>query len=108
MKKSLIVSLVLLSIAFSGFAQSQRVKVIALVNKASWCHVCKENGPRFGKNIMPMIMENKNVQIVMNDLSDNESKANSIPMLKKAGVAEFAQNNTSTGTLYFVDSESKK
>ena len=108
MKKLLIASFLLLGIASGGFAQHQNAKVIALVNKASWCPVCQANGPRFEKNIMPMVMENKNVQMVMNDLSNDETKASSMDMLEKAGIAKFAKKNTATGMLYFLDSKSKK
>jgi hypothetical protein len=106
MKKLLVVTLLFMGIAISSFAQ--QAKVIALVNKASWCSVCQANGPRFEKDIMPMAMQNKDVQIVMNDLSDNKTKAASLPMLKKAGIASFAKKNTDTGTLYFIDAKSKK
>jgi hypothetical protein len=106
MKKLLVATLLFMGIAISGFAQ--QAKVIALVNKASWCPVCQANGPRFEKDIMPMAMQNKNVQIVMNDLSDDKTKAASLPMLEKAGIAAFAKKNTGTGTLYFIDARSKK
>jgi hypothetical protein len=106
MKKLLVATLLFMGIAVSGFAQ--QAKVIALVNKASWCPVCQANGPRFEKDIMPMAMQNKDVQIVMNDLSDDKTKAASLPMLEKAGIASFAKKNTGTGTLYFIDAKSKK
>ena len=106
MKKLLVATLLFMGIAISGFAQS--VKVIALVNKASWCPVCQANGPRFEKDIMPMAMANKDVQIVMNDLSDDKTIAATVPMLKKAGIVSFAKKNTDTGTLYFIDAKSKK
>ncbi|MEO8886911.1 MAG: hypothetical protein ABI367_12665 [Mucilaginibacter sp.] len=106
MKKLLVATLLFMGIAVSGFAQS--AKVIALVNKASWCPICQANGPRFEKDIMPMAMANKDVQIVMNDLSDNKTKAASEPMLKKVGIVSFAKKNTDTGTLYFIDAKSKK
>ncbi|MEO6849577.1 MAG: hypothetical protein ABI166_03075 [Mucilaginibacter sp.] len=106
MKKLLVATLLFMGIAISGFAQ--QAKVIALVNKASWCPVCQANGPRFEKDIMPMAMQNKDVQIVMNDLSDDKTKAASLPMLEKAGIASFAKKNKGTGTLYFIDAKSKK
>jgi hypothetical protein len=106
MKKLLVATLLFMGIAVSGF--SQQAKVIALVNKASWCPVCQANGPRFEKDIMPMAMQNKDVQIVMNDLSDDKTKAASLPMLEKAGIASFAKKNTGTGTLYFINAKSKK
>ena len=106
MKKLLVATLLFMWIAISGFAQ--QAKVIALMNKASWCPVCQANGPRFEKDIMPMAMQNKDVQIVMNDLSDEKTKAASLPMLEKAGIASFAKKNTGTGTLYFIGAKSKK
>ncbi len=106
MKKLLIATFLSMGIAISGF--SQNAKVIALVNKASWCQVCQANGPRFEKDIMPMAMANKDVQIVMNDLSNDNTKAASLPMLEKAGIASFAEKNTGTGTLYFINAKSKK
>ena len=106
MKKLLVATMMFMGIAISGFAQ--QAKVIALVNKASWCTVCQANGPRFEKDIMPMAMANKDVQIVIDDLSDEKTKAASLPMLQKAGIASFAKKNTGTGTLYFIDAKSKK
>jgi len=106
MKKLLVATALFMGIAISGFAQN--AKVIALINKASWCPVCQANGPRFEKDIMPMAMQNKDVQIVMNDVSDDKTKAASLPMLQKAGLVSFANKNTGTGTLYFIDAKSKK
>lgn len=100
--------LILLMGGLSVNAQTSTPKVIALLNKASWCHVCKENGPRVEKDLMPMLMKDKNVQIVVNNLSDDKSKAASQPMLEKAGVEKFAKKNTGTGMLYFIDAKSKK
>lgn len=73
MKKLLFLSALFVAFAAPGFAQ--QAKVIAFINKANWCPVCKANGPRFEKDIMPMAMANKDVQIVMNDLSDDKTKA---------------------------------
>ncbi|MGA9649814.1 hypothetical protein [Pedobacter sp.] len=106
MKKLLIVSMLLMGMAIPGF--SQTAKIIAVVNKASWCTVCKENGPRFEKEIMPMVMGDKNVSMVVNDLSDDKTKASSQAMLQKAGIPSFAKEHNATGALYFVDAKSKK
>ncbi len=106
MKKLLIATMLFMGFTVAGFAQQN--KVIALVNKASWCHVCKENGPRFEKDILPMAKENKNVEIVMNDLSDDKTKAASLPMLQRAGIEALAKKNSGTGMLYLIDAKSKK
>ena len=106
MKKFLVATILFIGIATSGFAQE--AKIIALVNKASWCHVCKENGPRFEKDIMPIVMENTSVKLVMSDLSNAASKTTSLPMLQKAGIEEFALKNKGTGMVYFIDAITKK
>jgi hypothetical protein len=107
--KQLICAIVLAtSLSVSARAQSSGPAVIALLNKASWCTVCKANGPRFEKEIMPMVMGNKAVQMVMNDLSDGSTKAASAAMLENAGIAPFAAKNNGTGILFFLDAKTKK
>src|SRR5690606_39590274 len=53
------------------------------------------------------LMENKDVKMLMNDLSDEVSKAKSKEMLDKAGIYKLAEKNTGTGMLYFLDAQSK-
>src|SRR6185312_5740786 len=107
--KHLIFALALvMGIYFSASAQNAHPKVIALLTKASWCPVCQANGPRFQKDIMPMVMENKDVEMVMSDLSYNNSKAMSKEMLEKARIYKFAEKNPATGMLYFFNAKSKK
>lgn len=108
MKQLIFAFALFMGLSIAAVAQSASPKVIALVNKASWCHICQANGPRFEKDIMPMVMENKDVQMVMNDLSDDKTKAASKEMLEKAGIAQFAAKNNSTGTLFFLDAKTKK
>lgn len=108
MKKLLIASFLFFAITANVLAQSSQVKVIALINEASWCPVCQANGPRFQKDIAPMVMKNPQIQMVKNDLSNNKTQASSINNLKKAGIEDFAKNNTGTGMLYLIDAKSKK
>lgn len=107
--KQLIYALALvMSISFAANAQKTQPKIIALLTKASWCVVCQANGPRFMKDIMPMIQENKEVQIVVNDLSDKKTTASSRKILQKAGIYDFAEKNPATGMLYFFNANTKK
>lgn len=99
---------VLLVTVVGVFSANAQAKVIALINKASWCPVCKANGPRVMKDLMPMLMGNKEVMVVMNDVSNKETKEKSAPMLEKAGLTTFAENHIATGMLYFIDAQSKK
>lgn len=89
-------------------AQSGEPELIVLLNKADWCGVCKSNGPRVEKDLMPMLMKNKEVQVVMNDLSNKKTISKSKTMLEKAGMKSIADKNKGTGTLYFIDAKSKK
>ena len=107
--KQLICALALvMSFSFAASAQNAQPKVIALLTKASWCPVCQANSPRFMKDVMPMVMKNKEVKMVMNDLSDKKSIAMSKGMLEKAGIYNFAEKNPATGMLYFFDGKTKE
>lgn len=108
MKKLLIASLLLLGTVASGLSQGRQVKVIALMNKASWCPVCQDHGMHFMKDIAPMVMKNPEVKMVVNDLSNDQTRASSMEMLKQAGIAQFALENDATGRIYFIDARTKK
>ena len=57
-------------------------KLIAVVNRASWCQVCQANGERAGNLLMSYT--NKGVRIYMNDLTDSASIAASEKTLRAA------------------------
>ena len=107
MKQLFFAIALIMSLSPVANAQHPGPAVIALLNKASWCPVCWSNGPRFEKDVMPMVMENKDVQMVMNDLSDDKTKAASKEMLGKAGINSFAKKNTNTD-IFFLDAKTKK
>ncbi|MEO6894233.1 MAG: hypothetical protein ABI136_04300 [Ginsengibacter sp.] len=107
MKKLICALALVMGFTFAASAQAQP-KVIALLTKASWCPVCQANGPRFMKDVMPMVMKNKEVKMVMNDLSDKKTTTMSKDMLEKAGIYDFAEKNPATGILYFLDAKTKK
>ena len=56
-KVKLIIAVILMASSISSHAQTQEQsanpKLIAVVNRANWCGVCKANGARFGAAIMP-------------------------------------------------------
>ncbi|HET7115085.1 MAG TPA: hypothetical protein VFI29_01255 [Hanamia sp.] len=108
MKQLICAVALVMSFSFAASAQKVQPKVIALLTKASWCVVCQANGPRFMKDIMPMVNENKEVKMVMNDLSDKKTTAMSKRMLEKIGIYDFAEKNPATGMLYFFDANTKK
>ena len=79
-KSSVMFALMLLAIGTvsnaqnkSSPSQSESLKLIAVVNSANWCMVCKENGQRFGAVLMPYAA--KGVKIFVNNLSNDTTKA---------------------------------
>lgn len=108
MKQLIFAVALIMGLSLSASAQKTQPKVIALLNKASWCPICQENGPRFMKEVMPMVMKNKKVKMMMNDLSDKKTIAKSKGMLEKAGIYTFARENPATGVLYFFGAKTKE
>lgn len=105
--KTIFASVVLIAlVSFTAFAESGS-KVIAVVNHASWCPACQNNGER----AQAAFMENNKdgaIQFVVNDLSTDESKAKSVAELKKVGLDKAMAEFKGTGVAYFFDAESKK
>jgi thiol:disulfide interchange protein len=104
--KTIFASVVLIAlVSISAFAEGS--KVIAVVNKAEWCHVCQENGMRameaFKANNTDMA-----IQFVTNDLTNDETKAKSAAELKKVGLDKAMAENKGTGVVYFFDADTKK
>jgi len=99
------VALILL-VSISAFAGTGS-KVIAVVNHASWCPACQNNGER----AQAAFMENNKdgaIQFVVNDLSNDETKAKSLAELKKVGLDKAMSQRKGTGVAYFFDAGSKK
>ena len=105
--KTIFASLVLITlISFSSFA-GPGSKVIAVVNHASWCSACQNNGERAQATFME---NNKDgaILFVVNDLSNEETKAKSAEELKKVGLNKAMAEYKRTGMAYFFDADSKK
>lgn len=81
-------------------------KILAVVNSAEWCSVCKAHGQR----AMGAFMENNKdgaIQFIMNDLSNAESQKKSAIELKKAGISASMKNYKASGIAYFFDAKTK-
>lgn len=104
--KSIFISMLLiLFVSVSAMAQSGP-KVIAVVNKASWCPVCQKNG----KRAMSVLMRNNQddaVQFVFNNLSNKQTKQKSAEALKKLDLYKIMSQFNSTGVVYFFDAKNK-
>jgi thiol:disulfide interchange protein len=104
--KSVLASLaIILLVSVPALAQPE-VKVIAVVNHADWCHVCKENGDRAKAAFME---NNKNgsIQFLVNDLSNDETKKKSAEELKKFGLDQAITPFNGTGMAYFFNAKTK-
>lgn len=105
--KSILVSLVLiLFVSVSAFAQSNS-KVIAVVNHADWCSACKNNGER-AQAVFKANNADGTIQFVVNNLTNDETKAQSAETLKKLGLGKAMAEYKGTGVVYFFDANSKK
>lgn len=83
-------------------------KLIVLVNTAKWCPVCKANGPRVEENVLSNYQNNENYQILINDLSNPETKKASEIRYSAAGISEVAKSNKATGVIYLINYKSKR
>jgi hypothetical protein len=83
-------------------------KVVAIVNRAKWCPTCKANEARIMADVIPMVKKMDNVEIVVNDLSDKASKAESKIVIEKTNVYDIVKNKKSTGVIYLVSVADKK
>ena len=82
--------------------------LIVVVNTADWCPLCQKHGERVENDILSSYQANASYQIIVNDLSSEESKAASQKILMKAGLENFSAENNGTGRIYFVHPTSKK
>jgi len=105
--KSIFATTVLsLLVSVSLLAQSE-AKVIAVVNKADWCSVCKANGDR----AMATFMESNkdgSILFVGNNVTDENTEKKSAEDLKKYGLEKVMDNYTGTGVAYFFNPKTKK
>jgi hypothetical protein len=110
MKKTFLMPIILfvalMVSTITSIAQEGR-KIIAVVNKAEWCHVCQANGARLMNELMPMFATS-NVQFVMNDLTNTATKAESKKKLADLHVYKAAKKVKATGMLLLVDATTGK
>lgn len=96
----------LLFSAFSAFAQDSK-KITAVVNKAEWCPVCQLNGEKIMKEVIP-VFNQSNVHFMMNDLTNDATKADSKMMLEKGKAYKAVKKTTATGLILLIDESTGK
>ena len=103
--KSILV-IAMLMISTSIFAQSN-AKVIAIVNKADWCSICKTYASR---TVATFTENNKDnyFQFIVNDITDKETKKASKPAIEKVGLVKMQSAISASGVLTFYDARTHK
>ncbi len=103
-----IIATALLAVVFSIGAFAQKApKIIAVVNQADWCSVCKANGQRAIGAFMENNKEGK-ISLVVNDVTSAETKKKSAAGLSTNGLTVAMKNYKATGVVYFFDAKTKK
>ena len=80
---------------------------IAVVNTATWCPTCQENGDRAMQALTAASVDGA-VSLVVNDLSDDATAAKSAAQLQTMGLTQAIAARTSTGVVYFFHATSKR
>ncbi|TND07541.1 MAG: hypothetical protein FD123_3093 [Bacteroidetes bacterium] len=109
MKKSTLVLLTIITsvIIFSAFKPATDVKVVAIVNKADWCSICKNYA---GRTVATFTENNTDgyFQFIVNDITSEETKRTSRPAIVKAGLEKTLDGSLAAGVLSFYHAKTKK
>lgn len=93
--------------AFTAFKSIENAKVIAIVNKAAWCSICKAHA---GRTVQTFTENNKDgfFKFLVNDITNDQSKKASIPEIAEAGLENVLDGSLGAGVLSFYDAKTKK
>lgn len=83
-------------------------KLIAVVNRADWCSVCKTHGERAGKKVLMGAASDGSISVVMNDVTSEATAKHSAGELKTAGLDKAMEPFSATGVLYLFDAKTKR
>ncbi len=94
-----------IGLSFASFGQ--KAKVIAIGTKADWCSICKAYA---GRTVEAFTLNNQDhfFQLLVNDITNEESKAKSKPAIVKAGFSKSLENLMAAGVFSFYDAKTKK
>ncbi len=108
MKKTFFAIITLFVIATSNFSfkPDETGKVIAIINKAGWCKICK----LYEGRAISVFNENNTdhfFQFLELDLTDKSTIKSSMPAIYNLGLEKATKGDLSTGILSFYDSKTK-
>ena len=108
MKKSILIFFAVISTALtlSSYKPANDVKVIAIVNSAGWCSICKAYG---GRTVTAFKENNTDnyFQLIVNDITNEETKKTSKPAITKAGLEKTLNGSLAAGVLSFYHAKTK-
>lgn len=108
MKKSILILFAVLSTAlsFSAFKSVNDAKVVAIVNKADWCSICKAYA---GRTVAAFTENNADnyFRLIVNDITNEETKKASKQIVAKAGLEKTLAGSLAAGVMSFYDVKTK-
>lgn len=97
--KKLISAVIVFITVLASYAQppenAENPKLIAVVNRANWCGVCKANGERFGNLLLPY--STQGLRVVVNDLTNDKTKQASLTELENMRISEAVNSSPRHG-----------
>lgn len=108
MKKIILILFAAISTALtlSSYKLTDDTKVVAIVNKADWCSICKAYAGR----TVATFTENNNdnyFQFIVNDITNEDTKKISKTAIKKVGLEKTLEGSLAAGVLSFYDVKTK-
>ena len=104
--KIALIALLFLVIGTNSFSQTN-AKLYIVINHASWCKYCKAHGDRV-KIAVNEFASGKEIQVILNDVTDKESQKKMEPQFKNLGLSEYMNKHHDAAIIYVFDSKTKK
>jgi len=102
MKKTfLFLALCLISVT-SLFSQSEK-KMVVMITRANWCPTCRANEDKIKSGLIPAYNASKDIEVLVNDVTNRKAKARCKPMLEAANVYQIAVKELATGTVLLIN-----
>lgn len=76
---------------------------MVLITRANWCPACRANDGKINNELIPAYSNDKDVAIVINDITNKKSKAKAKPFLESAGVYEISKKEQATGAIAIIN-----
>lgn len=83
-------------------------RLVVMVTRANWCPPCRANEGKINNELIPAYSNSKEVRIVINDITNKRTKANSKPALQAAGVYETSLKEQATGSIALINPSTGK